>query len=110
MPFYWKMQEFGTKSFTFMQPFRAVFNDGNLKLVAVKKSSIQGYFSYNANYSLAPGIGFIKQIQVINPGIKARGFFAYGKAYLRSNGPTLFGQEFSELMYNIIAEHKKKKT
>lgn len=109
LPFYWKFLEYGTKTFTFDQPFRVQFVEGGYKLRPIKKALTVGQQSFSASFNIVPGIGLIKNIRVTNPGIRQRGFFMAGKNYLDSNGQRIFGTLFVEMFNKMVDKHSSRK-
>lgn len=108
MPPHWRFQEFGTKQFTFVQPFLVHFTQSGIKLSSIKKAAVGELVGTPGTFQLVPGIGIVKPIQVVNPGIKARGFFLAGKTYLNSNGVEIFGDELFKFFSNTFREHARK--
>lgn len=101
LPFYWKFQEFGTKAFTFKQPFSVIFSGKDMKLIPIKKSLVTGVRQYSATLWKTADNRFIKFLDIKHPGIKKRGFFLSGKLFLETHGNQLIQSKFSKVFKTL---------
>ena len=110
LPFYWKTQEYGKKPYTFTEQYVPVWINGEVELYTVKPAQtgtlnnfIGNPGSIGANrkfFTYNPKENFVT-LNINHPGVKARGFVAFGVRSLHMTGATF--------MKNLISKALKAK-